>query len=204
MSISSRGQRVLVAISGISIIIGAIAVVAGILFEKPPSNADPKWSDIYPFFAVFSYLSVGGGVMMVAANLLSVVALLGWFHTLFIIQIIISSISIVLAFVGGIVTVVGGLVVKVACNSVESSCVPCTSDDVHVCDAVAASHSKGCFYDASDFGVLCGDMQRKLILVGVCLCTGFMLSLIVSAMGCLTCKRMKHRYAPVHPELEPL
>eukprot|EP00026_Physarum_polycephalum_P017376 Phypoly_transcript_18586.p1 GENE.Phypoly_transcript_18586~~Phypoly_transcript_18586.p1 ORF type:complete len:217 (+),score=18.06 Phypoly_transcript_18586:52-702(+) len=202
LSISSRGQRVLLFISLVSIIIGTIAIVVGVLFEKPPNSADPKWSDIYPFFAVFSYMAVGGGVLMLVSNVISVVALLCWFHTLFIVQIIFSCVNIFIGIICGVVSYVGGIVVHLACTSVEASCVPCYDTDLHTCDSVAASHGKGCFYDAKDFGVLCGDMQRKLILVGTCLTLGFVFSLIVSTMGCLTCKRMKHRYVPVQPVTE--
>jgi hypothetical protein len=111
-----------------------------------------------------------------------------------------------LGVVGGVVSFIGGIVVKVACSSVEASCVPCYSSDDHVCDAVAASHGnsspsiltliranfhnerlivsagKACFYNANDFDVLCGDMQRKLLLVGACLSIGFMLSVCLGSI----------------------
>jgi hypothetical protein len=202
VQVSSRSQRVLLGLSCVSVVIGVIAVVVGILFENPPNKADPKWEDIYPFFSVFSYVAISGGALMICANTMSIVALLGWYHVLFIVQIILSCFNVILDSIGSIISFVGALVIVIACGSVESTCAPCTSSDLNKCEEIAESYGKGCFYNANDFSVICGDMRRKLFLVGLCLATGLMFSLFSCAMGCLTCRRMKHNYSPVIPELD--
>jgi len=196
-NVSSRSQRALLVLSAMSIVIGAIALVVGVVFEKPPSNADPKWGDIYPFFAVFSYISLGGGAFLMIANILSIVSLLNWFHVLFIVQIIVSSLNVVLGIVGGTIALLGSILISVVCQSVGNQCVPCRSDDIQLCDEIAAAHGKGCFYNANDFEVL-GSMKSRLLLVAVCLLLGFMLSFTISVMGCITCKRMKYTHAYTH------